>query len=325
MPYPHPAAPAASPASGILDDVLADSRRRSRRASFVSWILALVLLLTLAGVLSAAGVLPALPSGQPSRIATTGGSADAAPASDGRPGAGDAVVTPAWDGPATHLDWSGRTYSTAEASFVGDRVATPGDRTRRTLLLTNSGPSRADLAVSLRLREVVPEGARNPELAGDVELFWNVGGIEGRQPYSVLRDRSMGVAEIAQVQVAQGETVAVEIGIELASATTQHRNEGSPSTELAFDVVATMSGDADAQPERLAATGADSLVLFGIAAGLLALLGLLLVARPRRRCDDCARTIGRDESWTDLTRHDVGRYRVCPDCAELHRALAAMA
>lgn len=325
MPYPHPAPSTAHPASGDLDDVLADSRRRNRRASFVSWILALVLLLTLAGVLSAAGVLPALPSGEPTRIAVTGGSADAAPAtaSDDRSEPWDAVATATWDGAATHLDWSGRSYSTAEASFVGDRVASPGDRTRRTLLLTNSGPSRADLAVSLRLGEVVPEGARNPDLAGDVELFWNVGGIEGRQPYSALRDRSAGVVEIAQVHVAQGETVAVEIGFELPAATTQQRNEGAASTELAFDVVATMSGDVDAQPERLAATGADSLLLFGIAAGLLMLLGLLLVARRRPRCDDCSRTIGRDESWTDLARHDVGRYRVCPDCAELHRALSS--
>ncbi|KQQ67142.1 hypothetical protein [Microbacterium sp. Leaf320] len=327
MSYPYPADPAAGPASGVLDDVLAGFRRRHRRASFVSWILALVLLFTLAGVLSAAGVLPALPSVQPSRIATTGGPAGAAPAaaSDGRAGSLEAVATATWDGEATHLDWSGRSYSTAEASFVGDRVASPGDRSRRTLLLTNTGPSRADLAVSLRLGEVIPEGARNPDLADDVELFWNVGGVEGRQPYSALRDRSTGAVEIAQVQVAHGETVAVEIGFELPAATTQQRNDGAASTELAFDVIATMSGDVDAQPQRLAATGADSLLLFGIAAGLLMLLGLLLVVRPRRRCDDCSRTIGRDESWTDLTRHDVGRYRVCPDCAELHRALSSVA
>lgn len=325
MSYPHPAASTAYPASGVLDDVLADSRRRNRRASFVSWILALVLLFTLAGVLSAAGVLPALPSSQPTRIATTGSPAGPAPvtASGDRIESWDAVATAAWDGEATHLDWSGLSYSTAEASFVGDRVASPGDRSRRTLLLTNTGPSRADLAVSLRLGEVVPEGALNPDLADDVELFWTVGGVEGRQPDSALRDRSTGAVEIAQVQVAHGETVAVEIGFELPATTTQQRNEGAASTELAFDVIATMSGDVGAQPQRLAATGGDSLLLFGIAAGLLMLLGLLLVARPRRRCDDCSRTIGRDESWTDLARHDVGRYRVCPDCAELHRALSS--
>ena len=316
-------------ASWRVDRVLADSRRRNRRASFVAWLLALVLLLTLAGVLSAAGVLPSLSSGDTSRIATTAGSTGTAQptASDAHPSSGRIVA--AWDGPATHLDWSGRAYSTAEAAFVGERIATPGDRTRRTLLLTNDGPSRAGLAVSLRVAEVMPDSARNPGLADELELFWNVGGIEGRQPFSALLDASVDTVdtvdtvEIAEVQVAQGETVAVEIGFELPATTARQSAEGNASTELAFDVVATLSGDVDDQPRRLATTGADSLLLFGIAAGLLLLLGLLLLARPRRRCDDCSRTIARDESWVDLEQqHGVGRYRVCPDCALLHDRVA---
>ncbi|WP_091228169.1 hypothetical protein [Microbacterium sp. 3J1] len=333
--YTYPAT--AFGAARDVDGALQEARRRNRRSSYLAGILALVILLTLAGVLSAAGVLPAIPSGHPTAIAPAeppvgpaaaprGGAST--PASDGRTASWDAVAHAEWDGPATHLDWSGRGYSTAESSFVGDRVATPGDSTRRTLLLTNDGPATAGLTVSLRLDEIVADDTRNPGLGDDVELFWNVGGVEGRQPYSELLERSAdtvgtgqgrtGQVEIAQVRVAEGDTVAVEIGFELPAATTSQRNEGSPSTELAFDVVATLSGDADAQPQRLAATGAGPLLPFGIAAALLLLLGLLLFARPRRRCDDCSRMLGRDESWVDLREHGVGRYRVCQPCARLH-------
>lgn len=300
-----------------VDGVLADMRRRSRRATFIAWTLALVLLLTLAGALSAAGVLPSSSAGLTSAIAKTGESTGIAPAPASVAGSQswDAVAEAAWDGPATHLDWSNRGYSTAESSFSGHRVAAPGDRTLRTLMLTNAGPARADLAVSLRLDEGIPDGARNPALADEVELFWNVGGVEGRQPFFALLQRSGGLVEIAQVQVAQGETVAVEIGFELPVATTQLRNDGHPSAELAFDVIATMSGDAAEQPGRLATTGAGSLWVFGIAAALLLAVGLLLIARRRRRCDACSRTLGRGELWVDLTDHGFGRYRVCPDCA----------
>lgn len=305
------------PVTDQVDGVLADMRRRTRRATFIAWILALVLLLTLAGALSAAGVLPSSSAGPTSAIATTGESTGIAPAPASEAGSQswDAVAEASWDGPATHLDWSNRGYSTAESSFVGRRVAAPGDRTVRTLMVTNAGPARAGLAVSLHLDEGIPGGARNPALADDVELFWNVGGVEGRQPFSALLERSAGAVEIAQVQVARGEAVVVEIGFELPSATTQQRNEGQPSTELAFDVVATMSGEVDQQPDRLATTGAGSLLLFGIAAALLMLVGLLLIARRRRRCDACARTLGHDESWVDLADHGPGRCHVCPDCA----------
>lgn len=307
-----------------VDCALADARRRNRRASYLAWILALVLLLTLAGVLSAAGVLPTIQVGQSAGDASHDESVGdrATPASDGSTQSWDATAQAAWDGPATHLDWSGRGYSTSESSFIGDRIATPGDSTRRTLLLTNDGPARAGLVVSLRLGQLVTGDARNPALAEDVELFWNVGGIEGRQLYSDLLDESTGIVDIAEVQVAEGEAVAVEIGFELPASTSAQRNEGQPSTELAFDVIATMSGDADAQPNRLATTGAGSLIPFGIAAALLMLLGLLLVARRRRRCDDCSRTISRDESWVELEDRGHARYRVCPDCA-LHRTTAA--
>lgn len=309
---------------GPVDGVLADMRRRTRRATFIAWILALVLLLTLAGALSAAGVLPALSAGSRSSIATTGESADRAeaPASEGGSRSWDAVAEAAWDGPVTHLDWSSRGYSTAESSFVGQRVAAPGDRTLRTLMLTNTGPARAGLAVSLHLDEGILDGARNPGFADEVELFWNVGGVEGRQPFSALTKGAGGTVEIAEVQVAQGETVAVEIGFELPAAVASQRNEGHASTELAFDVVATMSGEVDEHPNRLATTGAGSLVLFGIAAALLLLVGLLLVAGRRRRCDDCSRTIGHDESWVELEAHGVGHCRVCPDCALLRTAVA---
>ena len=300
-----------------VDGLLAEARRRTRRETSNARILAVVLLLMLAGALSAAGVLPAVAAGSTTGVSTTGEPVDraVAPASGGGSQSGDAIAEAAWDGPATHLDWSGRGYSTAESSFVGQRIAAPGDRTQRTLMLTNSGPARAGLTVSLRLDESVPGGARNPGLADEVELFWSVGGVEGRQRFSALAEEMTGTVDIAEVRVAQGETVAVEIGFELPSATASQRNEGQGSTELAFDVVSTMSGEVDEQPTRLAATGASSLLLFGIAAALLLLVGLLLVAGRRRRCDDCSRAIGQDESWVDLTEPDRGRRRVCPDCA----------
>lgn len=173
----------------------ADARRRTRRASMVAWILALVLVIGFAGVLSsAAGALPALPRvAERADLATAGGAADAVrpTASDERAQARQAASTAAGDDAAIHLNGAGRSSATAEASFVG-----------------------------------------------------------------------------------------------------------------------------------VAATGGVALVLFAAAGALLLLLGLFLLARTRRTCDDCARTVGRDEPSMDLTLLGFGELRVCGDCAGFYSAVS---
>ena len=68
-----------------VDGLLAEARRRTRRETSIAWILAVVLLLMLAGVLSAAGVLPAVAAGSTTGVSTTGEPVDraVAPASGG--------------------------------------------------------------------------------------------------------------------------------------------------------------------------------------------------------------------------------------------------
>lgn len=189
----HVMSPAPFDASAGARWAAADARRRTRRASIVAWILALVLSIGFAGVLSATGALPALPRvAERADLATAGGAADAVrpTGSDERAQARQAASTATGDGAATHLDGAGRSSATAEASFVG-----------------------------------------------------------------------------------------------------------------------------------VAATGGAALVSFGAAGALLLLLGLFLLARTRRTCDDCARTIGRDEPSMDLALLGFGELRVCGGCAGFYRAV----
>jgi LPXTG-motif cell wall-anchored protein len=234
------------------------------------------------------------------------------------------VVPAEWDGPIVHLDWRGTSYSTAGATFVADRVISPGDLVHRTLTIVNDGPAAAVLTVLIQADQHLPEVARNPELAKDVVLFWDAAGVEGSESFSGLLARASAESgapvPVAQVQVAQGETVPVTVGFRFGADVADHRMVGADSTMISFDVLAQLHGDTAApQPELprvlprvLPRTGAAALGWAAVAGALL-VSGWLLVAaaRRRRRCDDCERRLGRDDRWNE---YHLGHGRVHTRC-----------
>jgi hypothetical protein len=354
----------------------------SARGRTLAWVLALVLLLTGAGALSAAGLAPisgeravgaaradggrgggaggdegaagaaavvdaqasgaeahpAAPGSDPAEVADGGG----APAA-----AVDGAITAEWDGPTVHVDWTGERYTTVEADFVGDRVASPGDRVHRTLTLRNDGPEDAVLSVDLALGQDVPAGSPNPELGGAVDLFWDVAGVEGQERFAILHDA--GRPTIAEARVAQGDTVPVTVGFTMPAEETGHRG-GEAATTLHFRVLATMQGETGVdpgpgpspepdpgpggevpapepgEPDQAApeAGGDGDLAVTGahLLGAVLVLLGLLLIgwlllalARRRRRCDLCGERVDRGEGWTVHHAEDGTRSVECAACA----------
>lgn len=354
-----PAGPGAQP-----QVVRVDGGGLSQRGRTLAWILALVLLLTGAGALTAAGITPitgarlatstgsgpvggsgasgsAGPSGAGEGAAGATGTGTAAAAGDGTDRGATALdgtvvegaVVGVWDGPTVHLDWSGQRYTTVEADFVGDRVASPGDRVERTLTLRNAGPEDAVLSVDLLLDETAPAGSPNPGLGQAIDLHWDVAGVEGSEQFAVLHSEKQPT--IAQVRVLEGGTVPVTVGFTMPATETGQRG-GDDSTTLHFRVLAHLQGETGVvpgpvppetepvDPEEpaepgpdggLAVTGSQLLGAVLLLLGLL-LAGWLLLALNRRRtaCDVCGGRVDRGDRWTVHHSADGSRQVECGDC-----------
>lgn len=199
----------------------------------------------------------------------------------------DGAIRAHWDGAAVHLDWTGSEYARAEATFVGDRVATPGDRVSRRLVIVNSGPGDAVMTAELHAAVTVPEGALNPHLDDDVRVFWSVDGRTGDGLFSSWR--SGRPVALADVEVDRGASVEIMVGFEMDTAVETSRSFGEASTQLRFDLDVRMRGDEYAGRPPLALTGGSPPVAaVAVALGLLG-LGWVLLVRARRRSD---RSIG---------------------------------
>lgn len=280
----------------------------SPRSRFIAGVLTVLLLLGAGVAIALADALPIF-GGRAQNVAAAGSAADvptrsgsgASPA--GAETLSAAVVSAEWDGPAVHLDWTGSEYARAETTFIGERRASPGDRVVRTLNVVNAGPGDGVAAVTLDLSEVIPEGALNPDLAQDVTLFWDIAGVTGEDTFAALNSRER--VSVAEVAVAQGATVPVTVGFEMAAAVETSNAAGADSTLLSFDVGVNLTGETEPfEPPTLAITGATGVfALLCIAAGLV-LLGVLLIARRRRRAEEELVTVSDDVS-TDPARRGL--------------------
>jgi len=282
-----------------------------------SLVAVLLILLGCAG-LAAAGAMPTFGDrpGATDTERSHGDSTGSGTPAKSSPANADGRIHAAWDGPTTHLAWTGRKYATAESDFIGTRIASPGDQVQRTLRLRNDGVGSATMSVKLQLAKKTEDTTENTQLDDAVDLFWNVSGVTGRQSYaSLLRD---GEPDVAEVSVPRGETALVTVGVDMPAEVTGHRNQGAPSTVLDFRVLATMQGETLATPPALAFTGANLatlLALSAIALGLTA-LGILLamLKRSRHRCEDCNDPIRATEDWTLHHTADGRRIYRCAEC-----------
>lgn len=227
------------------------------------------------------------------------------------------LVSGRWDGHTVHLDWRGSEYATAEASFVGERVISPGDHVSRTLSVRNDGPSDGVMAVGLLLAETVPALAADPELGDHVTLFWDIAGVTGSAPFSDLLALDDGRPELVQVQVPRGADVPVTVGFDVPVALATEMNANAESTDLRVDVEVQLEGDTSTTPPILAETGTDAAttaMLVALALGITA-AGLLLLAARRRRCDECDDVIGRGVAWVARRTAAGERATLCLGCA----------
>lgn len=225
----------------------------------------------------------------------------------------DGRIIARWGGPTVHVDWTGAPYKTVQASFIGNRVATPGDDVHRTLHVGNAGPSRAVMAISLDLSQFVPAVARNPDLADDIEIYWEAAGVRGRESFATLLRRNNGSPVIAEVQVARGATTAVTAGFRMPVETTTGRRDGRASTVLSFDVLVRMSGDTPDSgllPETGLAKGVIAIALAGL---LILLLGIALLSRSGRRCDWCTQHVRPEDGSIQIGRGRSKEY-YCLGC-----------
>lgn len=214
--------------------------------------------------------------------ASSASSARAAVASDPTPGNGVREISAEWDGDAVHLDWAGAAYARAEASFIGERRAVPGDLVVRTLTVVNAGPSDGLAKITLDLNVVVPHEAANPDLAENTVLFWNVDGVEGKQTFAEMHgSESLTLAEIA---VRQGAAVRITVGFEMSADVESSRAAGTNATALDFEIGVNLSGATDhAEGPTLAVTGATWLVVLAVGGITLLILGGLMLARRLRQ------------------------------------------
>lgn len=327
MPFRTPDSPGAHPAPQVVElsggDALSPHGRR------LAWALTLVLLFSGLILLSASAATQ-LTGARPVTTADgrTGagmpGSGPAAGADGATPAASagttpDGAIQAYWDGPTTHLDWTGATYTTAEATFVGDRVASPGDRVHRTLRIGNAGPSDALMTVSLVLDRSTGTEPAPGDLAEAIQLFWDVAGVQGDERFSTLLATGQEPPVVAQVRVPQGETVPVTVGFSMPTEVTGYTAAESASV-LDFHVHMRLHGDTAAPgvvaPDvpDLAVTGGRILGLLALALGLAGLGWLLTLARRRRRCDDCGTRRTRGDRWTEQHAEDGTRTGRCAPC-----------
>ena len=262
----------------------------SKRARAASNLVAVALLTIGVASAYAAGAAPltgqqapiatmAQPAGQP--FNTLGASALGEPLSAGASPIDNSLryITAEWDSGTTHLDWSGQPYMTAEATFVGDRVISPGDRIERTLYVTNDGPTNAVMSVELA---AAPGAAQAFEaLSADIgesvaehlEVFWDIAGVTGSSTFASFIG---GGGLVAEVAVPKGATVALALGKWLPTEL-DHHNDPLDTTGLSFDVYVRMAGatnDLDPLPPGAHPGGGSGEPQRGVNLQRLALTGL---------------------------------------------------
>jgi hypothetical protein len=319
-----PVLPSAAPPAPQVVDLSGDDDL-SPRGRRIAWAITLVLLLGGLAVLSAAATTQLTGAAPGSRATGTtsgegaaGRAADAARVGSGPGEALDGAIQASWDGPTTHLDWRGRTYATAEASFVGDRVASPGDRVQRTLRIGNAGPADAVMVVSLVLDRTAPTQVGAGDLSEALDLFWDVAGVEGQERFATLLASDRERPVVSEVVVPRGETVPVTVGFSMPAEVAGYADAASDGV-AEFQVVVSLQGDT-AAPEvpALAITGSHLLGIAALALGLAGLGWLLTLARHRRlRCDGCGTRLRRGDRWTEQHDEDGTRLVRCERCQGL--------
>ena len=195
-------------------------------------------------------------------------------------------VTLRWGGPTTNLTWNGRTYTTAEGSFIGHPVAVPGDRASRTAYVRNDGPADATAVVRLTVGSVVttgPDPTVNTELMDLVHLTWDLNGHNGDATWTDFASGAQP-SYTARFPLARGQEFPVTLGYYFPHEATTGMADEHPSAVLDLTVEVTLEGDVPPLPTTGAQVSVQQLIWAGLFVGTG--LVLLIVARRSRSDDD---------------------------------------
>ena len=191
-----------------------------------------------------------------------------------------------WDGPTTNLAWDGQSYATATGSIVGDVVAVPGDRAKRTAIVQNAGPSTACVTVQIyRVTSTHTTHTLNDDLESLIHLFWDINGHQGDLTWLQAREGAdpNGIAYTVSFHLSRGEKFALTAGYYFPASATAGKNGGAPSTVLSFDVRILMQGDDHVKvPTGGTAISSPSDALLAVSL-VMAGIGCLIAARLCRR------------------------------------------
>lgn len=146
------------------------------------------------------------------------------------------------------MSWDGKEYtSVIGGSFVGVPVAVPGDSAKRTLYVRNDGPSGGTLNASIVNVKILDPQATDAKDNGkdqgnfydDLRLAWNGGNAN----FTTLASRTE--TEIYDVHVDQGQVVPITVAYQFPIEATSGNRANVSKREASFDVLLTISGDAD--------------------------------------------------------------------------------
>ena len=161
-----------------------------------------------------------------------------------------------WDGGTTTLN-SGGDDSVAMGSFMSGSVVFPGDRSARTAIVKNVGPSDATARVELvSVAVVTPQEAVNIDLQDCVRLFIEADGEQYDATWRQALEASVdGTSWSISLHVPMGTAFPIVAGAYFPAEETGGRSDGRPSQQLSFAVRVTMTGDAPSPPPDIRTGG----------------------------------------------------------------------
>ena len=188
-----------------------------------------------------------------------------------------------WAGDTVNVSWDGQPYATTTVSFVGLPVASPGDRARRTLSVTNTGPSAGTVRawiVDVRLSD--PGSASG--LFDDVRLDWSGSSAAGESSLRALA--AVDRTAVGEVPLAAGASTSLAIGFRFPVSSVAGNKADDGPLSASFDVLLVVDGDTPDtdRPDAggLGVTGVGAGPTLVLAATLVAAGVLLLRARRGR-------------------------------------------
>lgn len=184
-----------------------------------------------------------------------------------------------WSGNTSHIDWRGKTYSTVDESFLGNRSVTPGDHVRREVRIRNLGATAGKLTV--RIIRPEREGAADATGLGTAAtLAWSVGPASGKASMAHLLEN--GTPLVSGLTLAKGASETFTLTFDFPYVETAGTQRAEGTVVSAFGVEFLIEGETPLTRTGLGlALGPWVPALAALIGGLLLVAGCARRRRPR--------------------------------------------